>query len=172
MIDFICDDIATLEIEAIVCPAHKHLVRGTGVSAAIFDRAGPALTLACSELGKCAIGEARITEGFGLPAEYILHTITPMWSGGDLSGVSTLTQLTSCYQHVLALAANHNIQELAFPALGAGSNKMPHALAAHLALKELGQRAGYFRRLVVCLFDQSTCRLWRQAWDEMQATER
>ena len=171
MIDFICGDISQLEIEAIVCPAHKHLVRGTGVSAAVFDQAGPALVLACSELGECAIGEARITEGFGLPARYIFHTVTPQWSGGDLWGASTLDQLTACYQHVLALAANHNVQALAFPALGAGSNKIPHSLAAHLALKELGRRADYFRRLVVCLFDQSTCRLWQQAWEELQASE-
>tara|TARA_R110001599_G_scaffold353737_2_gene595995 strand:- start:2615 stop:3133 length:519 start_codon:yes stop_codon:yes gene_type:complete len=172
MIDIICGDITNLEIEAIVCPAHKHLVRGTGVSAAVFDRAGPVLALACSELGKCAIGEARITQGFGLPAKYILHTVTPMWSGGDLWGDSPLQQLTSCYQQVLALAANHNIQELAFPALGAGSNKMPHTMAAHLALKELDRRADHFRRLVVCLFDQSTFRLWRRAWEELQATKR
>ena len=168
-IEFHIGDITSLDIEAIVCPAHRHLIRGCGVSAAIFDRASPALVLACSELSECGIGEARITESFGLPARYILHTVTPQWSGGDLWGVSALDQLASCYQQVLALAANHNIREVAFPALGAGSNKMPHDLASRLALRELSRRADYFQRLVVCLCDRSTHRLWLQTWNDLQA---
>lgn len=167
-IEFLIGDITSLDIEAIVCPAHRHLIRGCGVSAAVFDRASPALVLACSELRECAIGEARITESFGLPAKYILHTVTPQWSGGDQWGASTLDQLTSCYQHVLALATNHNIRELAFPALGAGSNKMPHELAARVALNALGRRAEYFQRLVVCLASQSICRRWKQVWSDLQ----
>lgn len=168
-IEFIIGDITSLDIEAIVCPAHRHLIRGCGVSAAVFDKASPALVLACSELSKCAIGEARVTQGFGLPAKYILHTVTPQWSGGDFWGASTLDQLASCYQQVLALAANHNIRELAFPALGAGSNKMPHELAATVALNELDRRAHYFERLVVCLYDQSTYRIWQRVQVELRS---
>jgi O-acetyl-ADP-ribose deacetylase (regulator of RNase III) len=167
-IEFLVGDITSLDIEAIVCPAHRHLIRGCGVSAAVFDRASPALVLACSELSKCAIGEARITESFGLPAKYIVHTVTPQWSGGDFWGASTLDQLASCYQQVLALAANHNIRELAFPALGAGSNRMPHELAAKVGLNELSRRADYFERLVVCLYDQSTYRLWQHVWNDLR----
>jgi len=171
MIDIVCGDITTLEIEAIVCPAHKHFIRGQGVSAAVFDRAGTALVLACSNLGKGAVGETRLTAGFGLPASYILHTITPMWTGGDQWGANALQQLSFCYQQVLALAENHHIRELAFPAMGAGSNKIPHALAAHLALKELKRRAHYFQRIVVCLYDQATHQFWLGAWEDLQASE-
>ena len=73
-IEFIREDITRLDIEAIVFPAHKHLIRGRGLSAQIFDMVGEPLVEACSQLAKCPIGEARITEGFNLPARHIIHT--------------------------------------------------------------------------------------------------
>ncbi len=170
MIEVITGDITDLEVQAIVCPAHKHLLRGQGVSEAIFDKAGPALVLACSEIGKCPVGEARITEGYRLPTSFILHTVTPQWSGGDQWGSSALEQLKNCYENVLKLALEHNISELVFPALGAGSNKIPHMLVAQLAFKILSAYSDQFDRIVVCLYDTAICKLWERALVDYQSS--
>lgn len=163
VIDIICEDITRLDIEAIVYPAHKHLIRGRGLSAKIFDTVGKPLVDACSRLEECPIGEARITEGFNLPARHIIHTVTPQWSGGDQWGVIVLQQLCSCYMNSLKVAAEHGIKRLAFASLGTGGNKIPHETASHLALDVLRHHGDGFEQIVICLYSKSSHHIWEEA---------
>lgn len=155
-------DILTLRADALVCPAHKHLVRGRGLSAQIYDRGGEALTAACAQQPECAVGEARITRAYSLPVQFLLHTVTPQWSSGDQWGAQALVQLRRCYESVLNLAQQHKINTLLFPALGAGTNRFPHSIAAHQALEVLSKRADEFDGITVCLHSPAALAEWRR----------
>ncbi len=155
-------NILTLRATALVCPAHKHLIRGRGLSAQIFDRGGEALAAACEQQPECAVGEARVTRAYGLPVQYLLHTVTPQWSSGDQWGAAALAQLRNCYQAALALAREKKIRSLLFPALGAGTNRFPHSIAAHQALEVLHAQGEDFDRLTVCLHTPAALAEWRR----------
>lgn len=155
-------DILTLRGDALVCPAHKHLIRGRGLSAQVYDRGGEALAAACEQQPECAVGEARITRAYGLPVQYLLHTVTPQWSSGDQWGVQALVQLRHCYESVLALARKKKLKTLLFPALGAGTNRFPHSIAAHQGLQVLHDHGGDFEKLKVCLHTPAALSEWRR----------
>lgn len=155
-------DILTLRATALVCPAHKHLIRGRGLSAQVFDRGGDALVAACEQQPECPVGEARITRAYGLPVQYLLHTVTPQWSSGDQWGAGALVQLRRCYESVLKLAQERKIKSLVFPALGAGTNRFPHSIAAHQALEVLHGQGKDFESLKVCLHTPAALAEWRQ----------
>lgn len=161
-VEIIQADITSMPVEAIVCPAHKHLTRGRGLSAQIYDQIGEPLVAACSAQPECQIGEARLTSAFSLPAKHIIHTVTPQWSGGDQWVGETLKQLSECYESVLSLAKEKGVRSLAFPALGAGTNKTPQPLAAHQALEVLQKHAPHFDRLVVCLRSENALQTWQE----------
>ena len=158
----ICDDVLTLEADALVCPAHKHLIRGRGLSAQIFDRGGEALVSECSQLPECPAGEARITSAPNLSVDYLLHTVTPQWSSGDQWGAAALVQLRDCYTSVLALARARGLQRILFPALGAGTNRFPQEIAAHQGLEVLHSAQVDFDELTVCLHSKSALATWQQ----------
>lgn len=157
-----CGDILALRADALVCPAHKHLIRGRGLSAQIYDRGGKALAAACAQQPECAVGEARITRAYALPVKYLLHTVTPQWSSGDQWGAQGLVQLRRCYESVLALAAQKKLKTLLFPALGAGTNRFPHTIAAHQALEVLYGWGEEFEKLTVCLRTPAALGEWRR----------
>lgn len=159
-VEIVNTDLISMSLEAIVCPAHKHLIRGQGVSAQIFDLAGNSLIDECSTLDGCKVGEACLTNAYNLPAKYLIHTVTPQWSGGDQWVAKTLQLLSQCYESVINVALENNIRSLAFPALGAGTNKIPHSLAAHQGLEVLHKHAGSFDRLIVCLHSESALNTW------------
>ncbi|WP_295804021.1 macro domain-containing protein [uncultured Microbulbifer sp.] len=161
-LQLICDDVLTIEADALVCPAHKHLIRGRGLSAQIYDRAGDALLRECAQLPECAVGEARITSAPNLATHYLLHTVTPQWSSGDQWGAIALTQLRQCYQSVLAMARERGLKRLLFPALGAGTNRFPHGMAAHQALEVLRASQQDFALLTVCLHSPAALTEWRK----------
>lgn len=163
-VEIIHADLTSMPVDAIVCPAHKHLLRGQGVSAQIYDLAGPRLVEECRSLEECKVGEARLTRAHNLPAKYLIHTVTPQWSGGDQWTAQTLQLLTQCYESVIALALSNNIRSLAFPALGAGTNKTPHSLAAHQGLTVLQKHIDSFERLIVCLHKEETQDTWQQTY--------
>jgi O-acetyl-ADP-ribose deacetylase (regulator of RNase III) len=126
-------DITQLAVDAIVNAANAALESGAGVSGAIHHQAGPALQEACRTLGGCAVGQAKITPGFALPARYIIHTVGPVWRGGN-KGESKL--LASCYYESLKLAFEQGATEIAFPAISCGIFGYPASQAAIIAIKE------------------------------------
>ena len=131
-IEIIEGDITTLTVDVIVNAANEALAPGGGVCGAIHKRAGPALAKACAELGGCDTGEAKLTDGFALPASHVIHTVGPVWGGGE-RGEGKL--LASCYRNALSLAAEHDLKSIAFPAISTGIFGFPPDRAALIAVR-------------------------------------
>ncbi|GAA5442928.1 O-acetyl-ADP-ribose deacetylase [Microbulbifer sp. NBRC 101763] len=155
-------DILTLRGDALVCPAHKHLICGRGLSAQVFALGGKDLELQCKKQPECTVGEARITDAFHMPVDYLLHTVTPQWSSGDQWGAQAIKQLRYCYESVLSLAGKKGLKHILFPALGAGTNRFPHAIAAHEALEVLNEYSSQFDQLTVCLHSPAALGEWKR----------
>jgi O-acetyl-ADP-ribose deacetylase (regulator of RNase III) len=127
-------DITKLDVDAVVNAANRALAPGAGVDGAIRRAAGPDINRATAAIGGCATGEARITNGFDLPAKWVIHTVGPVWSGGS-AGEPEL--LASCYRSSLALAAEHGARRIAFPAISTGIYGFPSEQAAAIAVREV-----------------------------------
>jgi O-acetyl-ADP-ribose deacetylase (regulator of RNase III) len=145
-------DITRLELDAIVNAANKTLLGGGGVDGAIHRAAGPELREACAKLGGCDTGEAKITPGFKLPARYVIHTVGPVWGGGE-RGEDRL--LAACYRNALALALEHGLASIAYPAISTGAYGFPPDRAARIALRTVLatlQDNAAIKRVVFCCF--------------------
>jgi O-acetyl-ADP-ribose deacetylase len=132
-IELVLEDITTLEVTAIVNAANHSLLGGGGVDGAIHKAAGPGLLAECSELHGCEVGEAKITKGYNLKAEYVIHTVGPVWTGG-MNNEHAL--LASCYRKCLKLAKKNNIKTIAFPGISTGIYGFPKDQAAFIAITE------------------------------------
>lgn len=159
MISVIQGDITTLQVDAIVNAANSTLLGGGGVDGAIHRAAGPELLEYCRTLGGCPTGEARITPGFNLPAKWVIHTVGPVWYGGN-AGESE--DLASCYQNSLELARSKDIRSIAFPGISTGVYGYPKAKAAVIALREMRKFEKDFDEIICCCFSEADTNLYNK----------
>lgn len=161
-------DITTLAADAIVNAANETLLGGGGVDGAIHRAAGPALLAACRALPqvapgiRCPTGEARITPGFDLPARWVIHTVGPVWHGGD-RGEAVL--LADCHRNALNLARGHGLRRIAFPAISCGVFGYPAALAAAVAMGTLREELSRDPTLdiILCCYSESMHAVFQHA---------
>ena len=163
MIRAIQADITTLKVDAIVNAANETLLGGGGVDGAIHRAAGPELLARCRALGGCPTGEARITPGFRLPANWVIHTVGPVWHGGKYNE-STL--LANCYRHSLKLALEHGAKTVAFPGISTGVYGYPKKEAAQIAVMIMREFENKFDEIIACCFSSGDKALYEKVLAE------
>jgi O-acetyl-ADP-ribose deacetylase (regulator of RNase III) len=155
-------DITTLAVDAVVNAANTTLLGGGGVDGAIHHAAGPELLEECRRVGGCPTGEARITRGHRLPARWIIHTVGPVWKGGD-RGEAAL--LASCYESSLRVAAENNLRSIAFPAISTGAYAYPLKLATTIAIssvRRMTSQGDSFDEVVFCCYSGEDLAIYKR----------
>ena len=151
-IEIINADITTLDVDVVVNAANEALSPGGGVCGAIHRAAGPELATACAALGGCRTGESKLTPAFDLPAKYVIHSVGPVWGGGERDEGN---QLANCYRSALHLAAQKGLSSIAFPAISTGIYGFPPDRAALIALRTVRETlpdVPDMTRVVFCCF--------------------
>jgi O-acetyl-ADP-ribose deacetylase (regulator of RNase III) len=149
-------DITKLELDAIVNAANTTLLGGGGVDGAIHRDAGPGLLEECKSLNGCPTGEAKITKGYNLSAKYVIHTVGPVWNGGNYNEDELLA---NCYRNSLKLAAENKIRSVAFPAISTGVYRFPLERATKIAVDEVTKffnNNDEIEKIIFVAFDEAT----------------
>ena len=153
-------DITELEVDAIVNAANKTLLGGGGVDGAIHRAAGKKLLEECRQLNGCETGDAKITKGYQLPAQFVIHTVGPVYNGGKYNEAE---KLASCYQRSLEIAVDNNIESVAFPNISTGVYSYPKLEAAQIAIqtvKAFLETHSQLQEVIFCVFDDENYRLY------------
>jgi len=154
-------DITSLTMDAIVNAANESLLGGGGVDGAIHRAAGPELREECEMLRGCETGQAKVTAGFGLKAKFVIHTVGPVWQGGQ-QGEAEL--LVSCYRQCIHLAEQHNISSIAFPAISTGVFGYPKQAATEIAVATVSEAVRgttVIGEVVFCCFSAADLKQYR-----------
>jgi len=163
-------DITRLPVDAVVNAANEALRGGGGVDGAIHRAAGPGLLDECRQIGQCPQGEARITKAYRLPAKVIIHTVGPVWEGGDYREAEILA---SCYRASLELAAEHGAETIAFPCIATGVYGYPKAeaceVAVNAALAWLREHQ-LPRQIIFCCFEDADAEVYRARLGDARVT--
>lgn len=166
-IKIIKGDITKVETEAIVNAANKTLLGGGGVDGAIHKAAGPQLLEECKQLNGCETGQAKITKGYNLPAKYVIHTVGPVWQGGQNHEEE---KLASCYRSALELAVKNQIKTIAFPSISTGAYGFPIEKAAPIALKEVKkflEKHPEIEQVVFVLFSDKDLKVYQNLYQSL-----
>jgi len=163
-IEVVEGDITKLQVDAIVNAANETLLGGGGVDGAIHRAAGPGLLAECRTVGGCPTGGARITGGYNLPARHVIHTVGPIWRGGDRDED---VFLESCYRRSLYLARKAKVRTIAFPAISTGVYRFPLKRAARIAVAtvrdELEHDPGDIEKVIFATFGHEATEAFREA---------
>lgn len=159
MIKVIQADITTLKVDVIVNAANQSLLGGGGVDGAIHRAAGGQLLKECRKLNGCPTGEARITRAYNLPAKWVIHTVGPVWHGGQ-HGEAVL--LANCYRNSLELALDNKLRTIAFPGISTGVYGYPKGEAATVAIKIMREYESRFDEIIACCFNETDKLLYEE----------
>jgi O-acetyl-ADP-ribose deacetylase (regulator of RNase III) len=165
MVEIITADITTLDVDAIVNAANGSLLGGGGVDGAIHSAAGPLLLQFCRTLNGCRTGEAKISPGFKLPARRVIHTVGPVWKGGDHYEAALLQ---ACYRNSFEVALENGVRSIAFPAISTGVYGFPKQQATEIAVATMLDYADRFERIIACCFSDADAEIYRRVLQRLR----